>query len=118
MQLLPWLTARVCPGVQVGEGIVYVAAGSSPGHFGTQLANALQVLEQLPNPLMLIYDYVLQFGGTQLLLSWPTACQNIKRCNWPVVAAVSYPKTKFHNILQALQGTRFPPAASGAPHAQ
>ena len=46
-----------------------MAAGSNPGHFGTQLANALQALEQLPNPLMLIYDYVLQFGGMQLLLS-------------------------------------------------
>ena len=49
--------------VQVGEGIIYVAAGSNPGHFGIQLANALQVLEQLPNPLVLIYDYVLQIGG-------------------------------------------------------
>ncbi|CAL5228312.1 g11418 [Coccomyxa viridis] len=57
------LIQRVCH--EVGEGIIYVAAGSSPGHFGTQLANALQVLEQLPNPLMLIYDYVLQFGGVE-----------------------------------------------------
>ena len=58
--------------VQVGEGIIYVAAGSNPGHFGMQLANALQALEQLPNPLVLIYDYVLHFGGIlhdSLLLS-------------------------------------------------
>ena len=47
----------------MGEGIVYVAAGSNPGHFGMQIACALQVLEQLPNPLVLIYDYVLHFGG-------------------------------------------------------
>ncbi len=76
MQVLSWLTAGCGFGVQVGEGIIYVAAGSSPGHFGTQLANALQVLEQLPNPLMLIYDYVLQFGGVRLILSWPTAYQD------------------------------------------
>ena len=49
--------------IQVGEGVIYVAAGSNPGHFGMQLAHALQVLEQLPNPLVLIYDYVLQIGG-------------------------------------------------------
>ena len=55
------MTAGCC--VQVGEGVVYVAAGSNPGQFGLQLSNALQVLEQLPNPVTLVYDYVLRIGG-------------------------------------------------------
>ncbi len=57
--------------VQVGEGVVYVAAGSNPANFGIQLANALQVIEQVPNPLALVYDYVLQFGGVSLSMPLP-----------------------------------------------
>ena len=60
----------------MGEGIIYVAAGSSPERFGAQLTHALQVLEQLPNPLVLIYDYVLHFGGT---LAPPTLCAVVHR---------------------------------------
>ena len=49
----------------------YVAAGSNPANFGIQLANALQVIEQVPNPLALVYDYVLQFGGVFLTIALP-----------------------------------------------
>ena len=57
--------------MQLGEGVVYVAAGSNPANFGIQLANALQVIEQVPNPLALVYDYVLQFGGVLLTMALP-----------------------------------------------
>lgn len=60
---MPSLVMRACCFVQVGGGVVYVAAGSNPGQFGLQLSNALQVLEQLPNPLTLVYNYVLRIGG-------------------------------------------------------
>ena len=50
---------------------MYVAAGSNPANFGIQLANALQVIEQVPNPLALVYDYVLQFGGVLLTTASP-----------------------------------------------
>lgn len=44
-----------------------MAAPSDAGQFGQQLASTLQLVEQLPNPLFLIYDYVLNIaGGTNL----------------------------------------------------
>ena len=80
--------------------MVYVAAGSNPANFGIQLANALQVIEQVPNPLALVYDYVLQFGGVFLTIALPA----------PFYAT---PQTK--HILSFLQAqtvaARLPPAA-------
>ena len=61
-----------------------MAAPSDAGQFGQQLASTLQLVEQLPNPLFLIYDYVLNIaGGTNLqptppkslyLFDMPTTC--------------------------------------------
>ncbi|CAL8471350.1 g10892 [Coccomyxa elongata] len=48
---------------ELREGIIYVAAPSDAGQFGHQLANALQLVEQLPNPLFLVYNYVLNIAG-------------------------------------------------------
>ena len=51
---------------------MYVAAGSNPANFCIQLGSALQLIEQVPNPLALIYDYVLHFGGVFLAMALPT----------------------------------------------
>ena len=48
---------------QVRGGVLYVAAGSDPAQFGQQLGTALQLVEQLPNPIFLAYDYVLHIAG-------------------------------------------------------
>lgn len=45
-----------------------MAASSNPAQFGIQLANALQVIEQLPNPLVLLYNYFLQITGEERLV--------------------------------------------------
>ncbi|CAK0785858.1 hypothetical protein CVIRNUC_009070 [Coccomyxa viridis] len=66
------LIQRVCN--EVGEGVVYVAAGSNPANFGIQLANALQVIEQAAareykrrrrRPAALIIDNAEQLGQAQ-----------------------------------------------------
>lgn len=49
--------------MQLHGGVVYVAAGSDASQFGHQLGSALQLVEQLPNPVFLIYDYVLNVAG-------------------------------------------------------
>jgi hypothetical protein len=65
---------QVLPARQVRNGVVYVAAGSDPAQFGQQLGNALQLVEQLPNPIILIYDYVLHIaGGGQTANSMPAS---------------------------------------------
>ncbi|EIE19695.1 hypothetical protein COCSUDRAFT_44528 [Coccomyxa subellipsoidea C-169] len=48
---------------ELREGVLYVEAPSDAGQFGQQLASTLQLVEQLPNPLFLIYDYVLNIAG-------------------------------------------------------
>ncbi len=50
-----------------------MAAPSDAGRFGNQLANALMLVEQLPNPLFLVYNYVLNIAGgvNPLSSSWP-----------------------------------------------
>jgi len=55
------------PVYQLREGIIYVAAPSDAAQFGQQMASALQLVEQLPNPLFLIYDYVLNIAGGEAL---------------------------------------------------
>ncbi|KAK9844499.1 hypothetical protein WJX74_003264 [Apatococcus lobatus] len=47
---------------EVPEGVVCVAAGSKPSQFGQDLANAMGLLEALPNPLMLAFDLLTSFG--------------------------------------------------------
>lgn len=55
-----------------------MAAPSDAGQFGHQLANALQLVEQLPNPLFLVYNYVLNIagGGTSPLIPMAFASGN------------------------------------------
>jgi hypothetical protein len=48
-------------------GVIYVAAGSDAAQFGHLLGGALQLVEQLPNPLYLVYDYVLNVAGAHIL---------------------------------------------------
>lgn len=57
--LLSALSVRL----QLRAGIIYVPAGSDPGQFGHLLGGALQLVEQLPNPVFLVYDYVLHIAG-------------------------------------------------------
>ena len=49
--------------LQLRGGIVYVPAGSDPAQFGHLLGGALQLVEGLPNPVFLVYDYVLHIAG-------------------------------------------------------
>lgn len=51
--------------VQLRGGVLYVAAGADPAQFGQQLGSALQLVEALPNPVFLVYDYVLHIAGGQ-----------------------------------------------------
>ena len=57
--------------MQIGSGIIYVSASHKGADFGSRLAEALQLPDQLPNPVRLLYDYALQLGhGKKSLLCY------------------------------------------------
>lgn len=45
------------------EGIIYTSSSSKPELFGNRLAEALNLLDPLPNPAAVIYEGLLQLGG-------------------------------------------------------